>query len=337
MDKKKKNELIKENQEMKKFFWQIKCGEIPQDEWKNKRDSLGFSALHYALMLDRKDIFLKMLKRQTRFTQKEDFEIFQKTHDLGLLSLYLKKNMEKDIFSNSSYEAKIVLQTIQIEQVHLKVQKIAMNVNQHLERTTRNILKRAKKEKNYIAYEQAAENLNQILNIRVRLQYKLCEIQDNINIMERELHDFVTRKNVWLETNLKEFENDNSTISLKFRQIYNKPDDLLSVLDEDLENCVLVYWKNILVVVPKTWIIVEPKEESFNRGSNNKKKKVSKPYGNSWFSLEAHEDREVLKKEYRILAKKYHPDYYPEEERVFITKVFQDILCERMMILKSFD
>lgn len=52
---------------------------------------------------------------------------------------------------------------------------------------------------------------------------------------------------------------------------------------------------------------------------------VKKPFGDSWFSAEAHGDPEALKKEFRILAKQYHPD---TAELPDTTELFQEISAE---------
>lgn len=50
-----------------------------------------------------------------------------------------------------------------------------------------------------------------------------------------------------------------------------------------------------------------------------------KPNGDSWFSAEAHVDAEVLKKEFRLLAKKYHPDVSIDPQA---STIFQEISAE---------
>lgn len=55
-------------------------------------------------------------------------------------------------------------------------------------------------------------------------------------------------------------------------------------------------------------------------------------YENSWFSPEAHTDEERLRKEYRILVKRYHPDTNPNPES---TKIFLAIQGEYEEILRQ--
>lgn len=50
-----------------------------------------------------------------------------------------------------------------------------------------------------------------------------------------------------------------------------------------------------------------------------------KRFGDSWFSESAHENIEVLKKEFRALAKEYHPDASSDSKT---TELFQEISAE---------
>ena len=52
----------------------------------------------------------------------------------------------------------------------------------------------------------------------------------------------------------------------------------------------------------------------------------------SWFSPEAHEDILVLKKEYRILVKQYHPDVCGGAKA---NRIMQAIMDERARILEA--
>ena len=59
---------------------------------------------------------------------------------------------------------------------------------------------------------------------------------------------------------------------------------------------------------------------------------AQKPYGSSWFSSAAHSDPEILRKEYRQLAKQYHPDTSNLKNS---TRIFQEILNEKVEILEN--
>ena len=67
---------------------------------------------------------------------------------------------------------------------------------------------------------------------------------------------------------------------------------------------------------------IDDEERAYNK--NNKK------YGCSWFSEDAHRNVGLLKKEYRVLSKQYHPDMKSEKSSsatfIEITKEYRCIV-----------
>lgn len=125
---------------------------------------------------------------------------------------------------------------------------------------------------------------------------------------------------------MEEFVESQEQYIVKIREILSNPRKLLNILEMEAPLYTMIYWKNILLAIPKTWIcdMKDAFETSFKQ-KIQKEKTIQKPYGDSWFSPEAHENRNVLKSEFRELAKEYHPDHYSGLESVSITKVFQEI------------
>ena len=68
---------------------------------------------------------------------------------------------------------------------------------------------------------------------------------------------------------------------------------------------------------PNRWILSEEKHEETIE--------LERPFGDSWFSEKAHTDVEMLKKEFRELAKKYHPDVSAEAQAA---DIFKEISAE---------
>ena len=68
------------------------------------------------------------------------------------------------------------------------------------------------------------------------------------------------------------------------------------------------------------------------KNKKNSANNIRKPYenGTKWFSMEAYEDIDTLRKEYHELANKYHPDNNPD-----YIEVFMDIQQERLIILEE--
>lgn len=101
----------------------------------------------------------------------------------------------------------------------------------------------------------------------------------------------------------------------------------LTVKSYELKNILM---GNIWIGIPKEWNIIEDISDIEDDSDLLFPKK---PYGNEWFSKEAHTDLAILKKEYRILVKKYHPDQF---KHIRAKEIFQDIMAEREEILDSY-
>lgn len=67
-----------------------------------------------------------------------------------------------------------------------------------------------------------------------------------------------------------------------------------------------------------------------NSSKQERKAKVTRPYGNSWFSPEAYKDYQKLRVEYKELAKKYHPD-----NKLGSEEIFKEINAERELIMEK--
>ena len=73
-------------------------------------------------------------------------------------------------------------------------------------------------------------------------------------------------------------------------------------------------------------------QEKEGTQANTDTTSIQRPYGDSWFSPEAHRNIKKLKEEYHKLAKQYHPDKcnHPLSKRIF-----QEIVNERAIILEN--
>lgn len=167
------------------------------------------------------------------------------------------------------------------------------------------------------------EILTEIYKIAEEIDYKLKELHENVrNIMSelKKSDDSLTRFLLNTLASNKE----------KFVDIHKEI--------ESSDKCRLYNYNGFLIIFP------DSAEFEFNapyRLINIKtgtsiddegvQEDLNKKYGNSWFSDEAHLDKDALKTEYRILAKKYHPDIAKESNTKL---VFIEIHNEYEEILK---
>lgn len=102
-----------------------------------------------------------------------------------------------------------------------------------------------------------------------------------------------------------------------------------------------VSWENARIPLYENPVFKEQKEAERRRAAAEKERrrrefrervKSSPKNGGSWFSEKARTDLRVLKEEYRVLVKKYHPDSSGDTKTA---KIFMRIMAERADILEG--
>lgn len=120
-------------------------------------------------------------------------------------------------------------------------------------------------------------------------------------------------------------------------RIYFEPDFFEQVLLAVKEKRALrlYHYKGLYFIAPAFAEIDLPYQGEQSSDEDTKKEACAedKPlYGNSWFSNDAHHNIDVLKSEYRRLAKTYHPDICKLPNS---NQLFQSISAEYGEVYKS--
>ena len=135
-------------------------------------------------------------------------------------------------------------------------------------------------------------------------------------------------------------------------RIFSDPDFLKHILYHSSRQCNLYCYSGFFFVVPSDIQIDlsafhQNEDSDFNEsGAHNQSNQyqerthaekeraepVVRPFGESWFSPEAHRDRRKPKSEFNNLAKQYHPDV---SKHPMSHQIFQEILNERATILEN--
>lgn len=328
-------QIVLENQKMRDYFDLLSKGQKLDTQWKECRDAMGFTPLHYALILGNDKNFLSMVKAKFRFFSKEQYQVYEKTcpYDLCVWAEYLNKDYTEDIFLYTSYEAKCLSAMIKIEKAHLFVQKRAIEMSRKMESVQRKRI-RAARQKRYYGLPDEERRLYDILDNRRVLEQAKMDIENTLIDLENELEQlYIGKRKSWKEQAQKLRTSENA-FDKKIREIIGNPYNLLAYLLLEREQWCKFYYLNCEIFIPKDWNITEQK--AFDRKTKTNKcdeGAVHKPYGDKWFSPAAYRDRNTLKAEYRELGKKYHPD---NNNDLDTTAIFQDILAERMEILEAY-
>ena len=317
------------------------------------RDDLGLSPLHYALILRRDDMVLHMLKQRDWSSYESPFEKDKLIHILYdpvfLVSiLYDDMDMIEEVFAACAKEARPINRSLKRMESFIYIQRQMMREN------PTEVMKYAKTIADYEDMQQEMEKeLRQMAKRRMEeaRRHAAIIIETNHPFAKYLLHMYLAKDAI--------FYSMADTISehrlYKFKDCY-----FISALSHDLE---LSYyqWKDDKIVAHKfqkadTDISIHSQKaasyfdgDTFEnpdrraakeREKAERKKKFdearaafeeSLEVNNGWFSEAAKRDINILKKEYRLLVKTYHPDASGNKSA---TAIMQQIQIERAKILE---
>lgn len=335
------------NLRMEPLFDLIKNGVMPPLEQLGWTDSMGLTPLHYAIILHQDKLIEKLvedsawrIKPDSRLPDDEsavyDYAvtaccvgsenrqlICQKTSAMIYAQLKSQKALERKLFMKES---------------KLMIQNKAYN-------TTRDAIKVARRNRMYDKEQQFQE---QVEELRFRIETtreEINEVKQAISDIKAEI-DYMTQDTM-LEAlaKLEKLKAGTDSFVEFILFLYQHPDYLGQVLASPNTNCWLYVYRDIVFPVLAGFKIDLPLfDGDFTRGQESKKngqehheassaeKPIVKPYGDNWFSPEAHRSIQKLRAEYKALAKLYHPDVcrHPNSK-----EIFQDILDEQARLLEN--
>lgn len=189
-------------------------------------------------------------------------------------------------------------------------------------------------EEKYRKYREYAREYEDSVN--ESLDEISSEIRENVAMLDEELKD-LREKNKKIMKELR--ESNNPVIQFFFSTLKEHKEKFIDIFDkvDSLDHCRLYRYHGFLIVLPDSaefewnvpYELIDGKDDVTSHG-NVSDEPIKRKYGDHWFSDEAHFDKEVLKTEYRILAKKYHPDSAKEvaSEATFIEihREYEEIL-----------
>ena len=150
------------------------------------------------------------------------------------------------------------------------------------------------------------ENLNTAEDNTANLEEMLRSCEDSIPcVIENAIDEALCY--------LEEMRTKNYPLANYLHRIFFEPDFFERVLlaTKEKQDLRLYCYEGFYFVAPAFAEIELPhlgQPASKNEAKKETSTKEKPPYGNSWFSEEAHQSADVLKSEYRKLAKIYHPD-----------------------------
>lgn len=304
------------NHEMYKVYHAIKYGGEYPASYRRLRDGLGLTPLHYAIILKNETAIKQLLEEKDwnnasphgsdalPFRMYEYVVAAAGNQLPNIQDILLKTHPEsmelRDTIKSIKGELKIRRAVHWIQDSNLYAHRMDY-ANKKVHRANRDELKQISANIDAIkeglsVTEENVENLIVMLND--------CE-ENIVYVMENAIDEALSL--------LEELRDKKLPLANYLRRIYFEPDFFEQVLHaiKEKRNLRLYHYKGFYFVAPAFAEIDLPYcgEQSHDDNASKEICAEDKPlYGNSWFSKEAHQNTDVLKSEYRKLAKAYHPD-----------------------------
>lgn len=340
------------DEKMLEAFEYVKNGEVVDPKDYPECDSLGFTVLHYAILLHKDDQIERCLKNVKIENHSKDDNVIECAYDYMFIAcMQDNQDLFTKIYANSD-------DMLDLEKIHkelelkLKIYNVGLGVAGAIGGMGKFALKQSEKElrkgteeftyDDVAAYRNVVENYDDDLSYKSEMYDMLFEEAQQIRqeILEctaaaYELYVNYIRRNV---------ENSNNRIVGILKKFYNSPEYIEKylkanhssrhTLESESARRVFCLIDSIIeeIFLHNWWDIAGSSNADEHDENNGTEQTIqfSKPYGNNWFSPKAHSDLKTMNKEYHILANKYHPDNNPDSLEIFLA-----IQQERLAILES--
>lgn len=286
------------NRKMREIFRQIKEGKSAlSQEQLSCTDSMGLTPYHYALILGNQELCSKLMKSIHA-------PIFGKT------DIY-------DLFSLAVYKG---LPYADLGKVIIRTDETAKKLKKAITAIRAEGIASATVETFITVTVQMADGYKPYLdeNSKDALSKTYKNVDSSIKDAENELYSYMFKVISETKQRITRRNQSKDPWVRYLHHLYSDPEYFEKMLFHDGEWTLYRTGNGFHYMAPKGEIEAHNPPEEAPRISQ-------KRFGDSWFSESAHENIEVLKKEFRALAKEYHPDASSDSKT---TELFQEISAE---------
>lgn len=357
------------NNRMKKVYETIKQGTMPPDEWLDWTDSVGLTVLHYAILLRRELLVDELLKKKEwafnpPFSDRETGVLY----DYTVLACYKGLSNRKNVFQKTSELVAVQLRSRKALERQLWWKQRKLDIQNASVQNMKELMRTARKNGLYDKEEECREKLEHVSMLRAETRKEIDEINQAISEIDYEINILTSDAMVQAADTIRCLQDRTDPLVQYLFRLFSDVDTLLYVISAKQGEFRLYNYDGFYFVAPAVIDIDLPyilnkcddgteysdyqestwrenqkhqQQENGHRGTRNWKTNgeqksatdnpITKPYGESWFSPEAHRDIGKLKEEYRSLAKRYHPDVYDHPRS---KEIFQSVLNQRAEILE---
>ena len=323
------------NRSMAVVFDKINKGHCEEVEtgW---TDVLGLNPLYYAIATKKQEAIVECIRSANKLPG-YDYEF-----DYCTAAMYVGLSDEtiKEIFMATDMTAQNCQKSIEVIDLKISVMQKLISMASVTVDTQRKIMQKAKADGDFETFEKCKEEL---YKYREKVEQAEEEIKEFYRLREEiecEMEDEFEEKRKQCQKNIENIRNS-SDVKLKImKYILDKPESIGSYLNASIDDYVCFIVSNHFYSMPKFLYKMFYRNISlfdtesdcefyWEKSQSAKEEKVEKAYGESWFSPLAHSNIRTLQSEYRLLAKKYHPDNFGGRHDVFVEIQIErnEIIC----------
>lgn len=328
--------LIWHNKSMKSIWEIVESGQNP-DGWQLLwKDSMGFTALHYAMLLGKRAVAEFCISNMPDF-EKEYIDRDYGMIDARFYGIAAVLTGMDDLLISLSEKTEEIAPLLKVKRTLLRSINICSKTRQVALTTARMAeknIRTANMNGDSDSADQLAAKLDKLIEQIEFADERIEELAEQLKDVDYDI-EIISRIFVERYRELAvEIENSDNPIERYFFCIYSNPQLLKTLLEYEPEKFQIFDYCG-------QFVLLSPHIGNFEFGDHNASEFASfeykenhdtfqKPYGTNWFSPEAHKDLHVMRKEYHKLAAKYHPDCNPNAIETFL-----DIQAERADVLET--
>lgn len=316
------SKFIDANERMLSVAHAIQSGQNPLS-WKATlcQDSMGLTPLHYALIFaDKKSQLSAILSKKYPELPENQRTAFGEVGIYDLLTLAVFKKapfsvLEKMILrtDEGAKQLKKVVSSLRAEGVADSVINVLLNCALTAVNTATS--------KGY-SVDCSEEQYASMAEERKKLGKAISRTDARIEQARYEFYEYIANVIQAAEQRIDAWRRSSSQTVQYLLHLYSDPNYLEKILANEGR------WKLYATDNGFFYMAPEGEIESHHPPEDNAPEEMigsERLFGDSWFSEKAHVDMEVLKKEFRGLAKKYHPDVSSETQAA---DIFKEISAE---------
>ena len=239
------------NNRMKKVYELVKQGTMPPAEWLGWTDSVGLSALHYAILLNQETLVEDLLEKKT-WTVKapvSDGEA-ELLYDYTVLACYKNLSNRRTVFQKTSDLVAAQLRSRKALERRLWLKERKLDIQNASAQKARELMRTARKNGLYEKEEEWREKLDNVSMLRDETRMEIDEINQSISEIDYEISVLTSDAMVEAADTIQRLQSSTNPFVHYLFCLFSDMDALLHMISAQQEAFKLYSYKGFHFVTP---------------------------------------------------------------------------------------